>query len=105
MSVASERFEQPACLAVASCAEQETWQRDHAIASPIGEPGIAGDDSLIVRREMDPGGFLRSWLWSRHDKLIGCDNQTRIHRIAFGQVGCRAVGDVEQLLDAALVAA
>src|SRR5690349_239901 len=39
--------------------ERETLQRNHGVASPVGEPMIAGDDcSDFVARSMGARGFL-----------------------------------------------
>ena len=42
-------------------AEQESRQRDHRVASPVGEPGITGEDGHAGRAV---GGF------SRDDKIV-----------------------------------
>src|SRR5690242_2645820 len=46
-----ERLEQAARLAVTTGEQEQTGQRDHSIAAPIGEPGITSNDGLTIRRE------------------------------------------------------
>src|SRR5262249_45524544 len=53
----------------------ETFQRNHGVASPVGEPMITGDDSShVVTRSMRTGGFLKTTS-RRDDELVAGKNE------------------------------
>ena len=52
---------------VATRGERETGQRDHRVAPPVAEPGIAGDDGLAER--------LPAGVTPLDDELIGCERE------------------------------
>src|SRR5881394_603888 len=54
--------------------ESESFQRDHGIASPIGEPVITGDDcSHFIARRVSASSFFRATS-RRDDKLVASKN-------------------------------
>src|SRR5690606_40863132 len=71
----SERAQNVPCLQLAAGAWRQPFQADHRVASPVGEPMVAGNDrpSLIARRLC----ARRILAASRRldDELIGCQNE------------------------------
>src|SRR5207302_9835302 len=50
VGIGGKGFEETSCLGIPPRAEKQSWQRNHAVPSPVGEPGIAGDDCFTIRR-------------------------------------------------------
>src|SRR5438552_782011 len=73
MCVRSKCFEQSTRLLIPACTNQQSRQRNHTISSPVGKPGIAGNDRLQVSRMLS---LLGIWLavlsvrWTSNNKLI-----------------------------------
>src|SRR5690242_19605141 len=55
MNIAGESSEQSSCFAITSGMEKQAGERDHAIASPVGEPGITSNDSFAIGGETNFG--------------------------------------------------
>src|SRR5437899_2101044 len=55
IGIGSESFEKTTRLVISPCAEEQARERNHAIPSPVGKPGIASDDRFEIR-----GGRLLS---------------------------------------------
>src|SRR5438309_1223579 len=70
-----ERFDGLPGYLPPACYQAESRQRDEGVSSPVGEPGIAGNDGLLAAscREIDLHGapeFVGQWIsgWGRSSK-------------------------------------
>src|SRR6266567_7083609 len=90
VGVGGKCFEQAARLLIPPCTEEQSRQRNHAVPSPVGEPGITGNDRLQVSGAL---AFPLPAIWlaaprvgrAGDDKLIGGNCQAGKYRISLGQ--------------------
>ena len=83
-----ERSQDVAGFGVAAGGQRQSFEADHGVAAPVGEPVVAGDDGAdFVARGLGPGGVLLPAV-GRDQELVG--GQDKLPRRPLRTAGCAA---------------
>ena len=89
LDIVGKRPQNRSRFLVTTGAQRETFQADHRVASPVGEPVVSGNDrSRFIAGRPRKGMFLQA-ATREHDELVGGQGEPSFEVILSAGVGLR----------------